>query len=370
MKLSVLSIENIRGSVQDGVHRVCADVEGIPVWYESADVELQASPEIFTSAFLLPAMMQNATLCIEGAVSNAWRSNAQALMKLFHEWWGYSVVEIQADRAEPQETTAGRGALFFTAGVDSFYSLLHGGLAVDDLIYVQGFDVSLEDEQRLTEVCRQIQTLADVAGKRLVVLKTNLRQHPLIQKAGWGHVHGGALASVAHSLPETSEVIISSSFSRRVDLPWGSHWQSDPLWSSDRVELVHFGDQIPRTDKLIRIADDPLVQRHLRVCWKNKNENMNCCQCEKCVRTMTLLEACGELGSYEVFPSRDRLPQMIKKVRYVVAGVLSVYEDFLKRNLSPNTEAAVKSLLRRSRFRLFRKAVVGVINPWSHSDET
>lgn len=369
MSQPVVQISNIRERAGNGAHRVSADVNGITVWYESENRPLRACSEVFACAFLVPAMVQGAILRVEGAVSNAWKKNADQLMRLFHEWWGYSVVEIVAEDAEVQARCDGQTALFFTGGVDSFYSLLRGDKLADDLVYVCGFDVSPQDEQRLADTRVHLEAVADAAGKRLVVLKTNLRQHSLIQQAGWGHVHGGALASAAHCLPDVSTVIVSSSYSRSAGRPWGSHWRADPLWSNERLEMVHFGDQVSRSDKLREIAGEPLVQQHLRVCWKNKNEHMNCCLCEKCVRTMLVLHTCGKLELYDVFPYRNRLPEMIGRVRYIPDGLIPVYEDFLERGLSRETARAVRALLGRSRIRGVRRSVAAALHLGGRLDE-
>jgi hypothetical protein len=364
-----LRIENIRHTIQKESNWICADVNGVEVWYESEDVELHAAPEVFASAFLIPAMTNGLPLHVEGALSKGWKLNAQKLMELFHGWWGYSRIEIQAEDAEPHTVCDGRTALFFTGGVDSFYSLLRGGIHVDDLVYVHGFDLSLDETSRFADVRRHLETVASAVDKRLLTLKTNLRKHPLIQQAGWKYVHGGALASAAYSLLGISTVVISSSYTRMASRPWGSHWQADPLWSNERLEVLHFGDQVYRSDKLLAIVDEPLVQQHLRVCWKNKNEDLNCCQCEKCVRTMLLLQTCGKLDSYKGFSSRDQLPQMIRRVHGMMAGLLPVYEDFLVRGLPLDTAKAVRALLRRSRFRLFRKSVGMMLKPGRKVDE-
>ncbi|MBI9020576.1 MAG: hypothetical protein JEZ10_04900, partial [Verrucomicrobia bacterium] len=330
MSPPILRIINLKRTVQNGICRVSADVGGEKVWYESDSTELLASPEIFASAFLVPAMAAGAGLCVDGDLSKVWKNNIRKLMELFHSWWGYPVVGIEAGDAPESLLAGGRTALFFSGGVDSFYSLLRGEHPVDDLVYVHGFDVPLDGEQRFAEVRAHLETVAASAGKRLLMLRTNLRQHPLIQKVGWGRAHGGALASIAYCLPETGRVVISSSYSRMISRPWGSHWEADPLWSSERLEILHLGDRVFRSDKLRAIADEPLVQQHLRVCWKNRGDHLNCCCCEKCIRTMLVLEGCRKLDPYDVFPLRHHLARMVRRLRYVPDEVIPTYHEFVR----------------------------------------
>ena len=362
-------ITNIRSSNENGVQRVCAEVNGKTVWFESEDSILRISPEAFACAFLIPAMKLGGALCVEGDVSNVWKKNTDALQQLFSEWWGFPTIGIEAGRCE-QAAVSGRTALFFSGGVDSFYSLLRSEMAIDELILVHGFDLALDETERFQDIRQHLAAVAEACGKPLRIIKTNLREHPLIEQAGWGKTHGGALAAVAHSLDGVSSVVVSSSYSRKISTPWGSHWQSDRFWSSEQMQLIHFGELVLRSDKMRSIADEPLVQQHLRVCWKNRNEHLNCCSCEKCVRTMILLESVGKLRNFRSFPLKDDLPEMIRTVRYAQVGLLPVYEDFLKRDLPEVTRKEIRALLRRSRLRLFRKRVAAILNPGSKQDET
>lgn len=86
-------------------------------------------------------------------------------------------------------------------------------------------------------------------------------------------------------------LVIPSSYAYEDATPWGSHWDTDPLWSSpDKIRIIHDDASVNRRDKIIQLAAEPLVQRHLRVCWRNLAPTGNCSRCEKCLRTMTTLE--------------------------------------------------------------------------------
>lgn len=362
MSRSVLRIENIQSTIQNGVHRVCADVDGESVWYESAETQLQAVPEIFACAFLVSAMAKGVTLRVEGAVSKVWKNNMQKLMELFHEWWGYSVVEIEADDfSDASDIPAGHTALFFTGGVDSFYSLLRGEEKADQLIYVHGFDLTLDDELRFAEVRRHLRAIAEATGKRLLILKTNLREHPMLKAMDWGRTHGGALASAAYCLADIQRAVISSSYCQMNDFAWGSHWEADPLWSGEHLTVIHQGDRVSRSDKLRDVIREPLVQQHLRVCWKNKGLGLNCCRCEKCVRTMIILEQSGQLAFYESFPERHKLSSRIRRVRYVPDGLVRVYKQFGQSGLSPQIQRAIRALLFRTRLHQVLGWIVAVL---------
>ena len=68
-----------------------------------------------------------------------------------------------------------RVAAFFSGGVDSLDLLLKHADIIDDLVFVRGFDVPLDDASRNAEVLGPVRAIAAEAGKRLLVVETNLR---------------------------------------------------------------------------------------------------------------------------------------------------------------------------------------------------
>jgi hypothetical protein len=65
---------------------------------------------------------------------------------------------------------------------------------------------------------------------------------------------------------------------------------------------VHDGAEASRVDKIVRIADDPIAQRNLRVCYGDYGSNTNCGRCMKCLRTMATLALVDRLEKFETFP--------------------------------------------------------------------
>ncbi|MEI6211921.1 MAG: hypothetical protein WCR06_09900 [bacterium] len=352
MNMAPLRIRNVRLDCPGGASRLTAEVDGCPVWYESVDVALQARVEVMASAFLLPAMMARRDLKIEGgAVSPRWLQNARSLMATFHAWWGYAPVEIVCDSESPAAVQSGRGqrtALFFTGGVDSFYALLCRQEPIDDLVYVHGFDVGIDDAVRAADTVEHLRMIAAEAGHRLVLVRTNLRTHPRLADADWTRTHGGALASVAYALPDVRKMIISASFSTPFVVPWGSHPETDPLWSSEQLSFEHHGVERSRMAKVLAISENPLVRRHLRVCWKNRGRRSNCCKCEKCVRTMLILKALNRLQPFEAFPLRQQLFWRACSLSTILPVTFYAYREMLRVSSCWHTRLAIRTMLLRS----------------------
>ncbi|MBI5709224.1 MAG: hypothetical protein HZC42_02825 [Candidatus Eisenbacteria bacterium] len=337
-----------------GVHRVAADVDGVPIWFETRDTPLTAAPEAFGSAFLLPALHQGVRLALADPVDPAWLANVGELMRIARRWWRYPVLvpEVAASSAAAAHGTAAANgvALFFSGGVDSFYSLLKSGEMPDRLVTVQGFDVALDDPARMAAVETTLRAVAEARGLRALVVRTNLRSHPLVQAMAWERSHGGALAAVAHVLGDgVSEVLISSSIARDRTKPWGSHWETDPLFSSSRVRLREIGMELRRRQKLPLIAGEPLVRRHLRVCWENRSPAGNCSHCGKCVITRLLLADCGTLDAFPGFEGSATLARDLDALQSYSTSLHTLTDLAASARLDPEVLRATRALLERSR---------------------
>lgn len=65
-----------------------------------------------------------------------------------------------------------------------------------------------------------------------------------------------------------------------------------------------------RFEKTALIAEWPVGLQNLRVCQRDDTGTANCGRCEKCLRTMTTLEALGKLeGLTDTFPSQTITPE-------------------------------------------------------------
>jgi hypothetical protein len=198
----------------------------------------------------------------------------------------------------------------------------------------------------------RLRTVAAAVGARAVVLRSNLRRHPAFAGADWERAHGGALAAVGHLLAgHVGTLLIASSVPTHYDVHWGSHWQLDELWSSDRLAVVHHGASESRLAKVRAIFGNDLSAAHLRVCWENRTPTGNCSRCDKCLNTMTLIAACGGvLRRFSTFDWPDNLSAHLDRVpwtRYV-----RTYRELLAAGLDRRLARSVRALLNRTAGRL------------------
>ncbi len=273
------------------------------VCFECKDLALTPTSEALIAAALLPAMNQGRPLSWPGQVEAEFKTSIGQCQARYARWVKQlQCVELVGDsnnRKSVETPVAGvRTALFFSGGVDSFYSLLENLDEVTDLVFVHGFDIAIDDEAHARMVESRIRQVGKAMNKRVLCIRTNLRTRWLGNVGGWGEVaHGPAMAAVAHLLgPGFRRIIIAGSDNSEVPWPWGSHPDTDPLWSTSVLEFVHDHREVERIEKIRRITQHKTALNHIRVCWKNRDLKANCCRCEKCLRTMISLKALGCLG--------------------------------------------------------------------------
>lgn len=342
---------------RDGRQRVVAEVDGEPLWLESADAALEPAPEALASMVLLPALGAGRPVASAAPLDPRWSAGVERLLAVTAKWWDLprrppSAPAALADAPGHERGTSpgrGRTALFMSCGGDSFYTLLRGPDPVDLLVFLDGFDIRLDEASRARAAEASVRAVAEATGRRAVSVRTNVRDHHLTGAADWERCHGGVLAGAAHALgPEATRFLVSSSYSRRRDIPWGSHWRLDSLWSGERVLVVHTGDRVERETKLRWIAGEPLVQRHLRVCWEHRSPALNCGICEKCVRTLISLVPAGPLERFAGFDQGPPLEQRVRALGPVNTGIAEVYATLRGRGVGPGVDRAIAELIERS----------------------
>ena len=200
--------------------------------------------------------------------------------------------------------------LFFSLGVDSFYSLLKNQRdhpadekTVTHLLSVHGFDVAHDgwDDVFPPALLKHFAHVANSTGKTLVPVVSNIRQVGA-RLAPWTMLHGGAMASVALALGTAwRRVMIAASATYDTIYPWGTHPLLDPLWSTEGLTVVHDGCELGTIDKTRFVARSALVLETLRVC-PGYGPGYNCGRCMKCMRTMIDLSQAGALEQSQTLP--------------------------------------------------------------------
>jgi hypothetical protein len=258
-------------------------------------VPIDTSATAFLPVLTMLAQSQGCGLRVDAPVDTVALAGAQRASGVTSDWFGWPRVLVTARRRVPSLPAAGGVGLFFSRGLDSMYSLFHGLHQADRLISIDWIDAPLAGVGTQA-VMRGTVAAAAEAGLPLLRVSSNSRRFtdPLI---GWDDAVGPTLASFALLLaPTFGTVVIAATLPDHLMRPRGTHPQLDPLWSSSRVRIVHDGSMLGRTDKAAAVADEPLVQQRLKVCWEREGDG-NCGRCAKCLMTLTNFAAAGRLDA-------------------------------------------------------------------------
>lgn len=252
--------------------------------------------------------------------------NAPGLMRIWKSWFPkLKTIDVHAEALQDgvQDSAPKKTVALFSGGVDSYFTLLHhqhssppsSKGAIDDLIFVWGFDIPLAKHAEFQRAWSTLSKTAAYYGKTLINVVTNLRE-TLLRKANWAtHWHGCALASVSLALEKRfQEILIPSTHSYGELQPWGSHPLTDPLLSTTRTRITHDGAAYRRTQKTEVVAGSEIAMQSLRVCWK-LHSDQNCSACSKCFRTMATLEILDALKGCSTF----------RRENFSIANLAKVY---------------------------------------------
>jgi len=208
--------------------------------------------------------------------------------------------------------SAGKSAAFFSGGLDSVQTLIRHVEEKPALISIWGSDVAFDNEAGWELVSRPIREYAEKYQLEAVTIRSGFRafdleweldkvyQKQLRSNWWYGVKHG--LALLSHAAPYAylkgiSTVYIASSNSEdELEIRCASDPTLDNYVRFADCRVIHDGFEFGRQAKVHNIVE--YVRRTgnalpLHVCWESQ-EGSNCCECEKCYRTMVGLMAEGE----------------------------------------------------------------------------
>jgi hypothetical protein len=288
------------------------------LWYE---LPAQYRPHIDESradfavlALLTIAMVRRENIRVAGCLSPRLLFGLRDHQHIFASWFPpLDPIAITGDDICPVEKVGGGATgTFFSGGVDSFYTLwTHRAdresipeYRISHAFYIDGFDSDLEQPEVYRSSLDSYRRLLRTVGVSLIPVRTNLKR--FVPDGLWRPTFGRFLMSIAHLLPGLlARVYIPSSntYGDFMKVPEGANPLTDHLCSSEHIQVIHDGATASRHEKVEAIADWPLTYDHLYVCFGRDNKDMmNCCRCEKCIRTMIALRLAGALDQYSTFP--------------------------------------------------------------------
>jgi hypothetical protein len=292
-----VSISQPEYSIEDGWHVASASISAgnntHHLKYKVSEGPLAKGSEPFLSAALFPVMKIGRPLRVSGMISPKLLASIQTIQDIWHRWFPeYQKIPLQTEPGLSDElrATADVG-LFFSGGVDSFYTLLKNQDDITKIIFVHGFDIKLNKTSLRSKVSKEIRRISQEMGKPVIEVETNVLEFT----DHYGY-YGTVLPSIGLMLaPQFRKIYIASNVSYDELLPDSTHPLLEPLWSTEVLTFEQDGCEANRNEKIAQIAQSDVALRSLRVCLQNPDDSYNCGQCEKCLRTKIALRAVDAL---------------------------------------------------------------------------
>jgi|SRR5208337_2416875 len=283
---------------------------------------VQVSADPFIAALLLPSMELGEPLIVDAAASSRLLGALPKIMAFYHNRDPrFKIIKVKTlEERRDTESSSNTSALFFSCGLDSFHALTklternREENNLTHLIFVHGFDIKLDDASLFERSCAAARDVASYYEKELVVVTTNIRE-VTNGFVGWDYCCGAGIASVGLGFGNFfRKIYIASDMGPNDVMPLSVHPDLDPLWSTETTTFIHYCYGISRIEKANVLANNCMAQKHLRVCWENRNGAYNCGSCNKCVRTMLTLYLAGALSNFN-FPTK-LTPELVYGMNY------------------------------------------------------
>lgn len=333
--------------------------------------------DAFVTGLLASAMHLGENVQVEGPVSTRLAHGLDTYQQALATWWpgSFKRVEVHyAKLADRQGDARPQGVgCTFSGGLDSFHAVhqLHPervpfkGFSITHALMINGFDQLFDlDGRGLAR--RMLDLYGGLLGEwgvELVMIDTNLKaiRNATLKRNEQVHSYSSALTACAHALGGLFGrfgVSGHATYAYNQLEPDGSHPATDHLMSSDQLQVIHTGTSHSRSRKTELLADIPQVQQGLRVCFGEirfdsaTGTPLNCCECEKCVRTMAALMIIDRLDRFPTF-ARRRQPKKAYRNPDILAAIddhhLKDMGELATRHAKPDWAAALEQAREKRR---------------------
>lgn len=215
---------------------------------------------------------------------------------------------LVAEKIIKNNITGKKTVMLFSGGVDAYATYIRIHNKTPDLVTILGADIEIKDQAQWKSFTAFIENEPLLKNNQKQYIETNVREfytyqvELLLKEIGWwGQVqHGlsliGSLAPISY-INGYKEVFIASSYTKEIDIAWGSTPQIDEKIRWAGIQVHHDGYELKRQDKVDLIANFSNETKNkfkLRVCYSELRNGFNCSNCEKCYRTILGLILNGE----------------------------------------------------------------------------
>jgi hypothetical protein len=332
---------NLNSIIVSSLIEIESTKEIINLWYEIPDsLEISEMSDAFVVAIIFLAMKLKEDIYINSKISQKLLYGLKRIQGYFKFWFPeLKEILIKNSVCYKKEYISKRNAVAFSSGVDSLYTVYSHlpinesmqEYQINDCLFVHGFDFSL-NHKGYDIAKKHYEEFCESLCLKLIGVKTNFKI--IMDKYNsWEISHGLGLASIALLINNFYRFYIGSSFPYSNLKPWGSNPFTDSFASTEALDIIHYGADKDRFNKIKVISSWPKSYDYLRVCWEHPDGIKNCGYCEKCIRTMIALEILNKLDSYTTFSENLTLDKVKNcKLKKHHAEELIKYAKIYKRN--------------------------------------
>lgn len=332
----MFTVKNLRKEKKDGWTYLIVDfdVKGMEspfeektMWFAVEDKNADMlTDDVYDAFVLVPlylGMHYHQDVHIEGKISPRLYHNViHYLIKIFDNFSDYTKpVNFTVDGfKKPKKAPIDLVATGITCGVDSLTTIYDNFIETNDedfklnalILANSGTHGHYEDERTRGIWLARAELnkkAADELGLPTFLIDSNL--HAFTHKVTENRMGFIAIYSCALALQKYIRRYLTSSGSsyddcskyslseRDVDMSCYCETYMPHLVSTEIFELVIDGCQYTRSEKIEKICDWDIAQRYLNVCIEPDDDGKNCSACQKCVRTLLVLESLGKLDNYK-----------------------------------------------------------------------
>jgi hypothetical protein len=274
----------------------------IPAEYQSS-ITLNADP--FVVGLFFPMLQLGGTVTVEGVVSPSLLRNLEQFAAIWRVWRPGQYRPLQITAREEREASApshpDQVIASFSCGVDSAYTAFRHAKnlagrrnrTIGAAMVMLGFDIQLQQKHTSTMYHGLLAGARATLGSLnipCIPVSTNFRQLPQT----WADSFATQLVSGLMLFSgRFGGALLPNNTPYDHILPWGSTPVSDPFLGTPQFPIIDDGGEFSRVDKVAAIAPWPEALQHIRVCQRNERDHTNCCQCEKCIRTILAFRIAG-----------------------------------------------------------------------------
>jgi len=321
-------------------------IEDIPkqLWFtypeQYANVVTDRS-DAFATSLLTFAMYLHEDLEIRGELSPQLAFGIEDYQHIYRAWYPKLLkrVNIRCDQLKAPNVPieVDQQALAFSGGVDSHFTLwsllpenqTNPYTHISHGIFIHGFDIHLHQSEKYKFFAKAYSETFTKLGLELIRVRTNIYRFYEF-RIKWEYINGGPTIGCGLVLEKLlRKYFIASSYPYPLIPPLGSSPLSDHWLSTETMEIIHHGAVKNRLEKLEILSAWQIPQQQLRVCTNTElpSRQYNCSECDKCIRTMTILELLGSLFKFSVFKGSINLGKILSW-SWVVKSCLTTKQIF------------------------------------------